>query len=213
MALPTLRVASASGSKARAPMGSRFNSTGAGSGTDAAYGSATRSTVPPRSTHATYHPGGYGISEGLKRARKPYRFRNILTGSLIMGFATSVYFYSISKVRHLRRAVCRARTRSAFGTTLTIPMSRFAFSSCTSWRHRSSKTTFPTSPTSGLLALRPTLLPHPSPPSRITSTRSRHSRLLYKGILQATARLFRVRLRRATSAHRANVFHFEALRW
>ncbi|GAK67399.1 uncharacterized protein PAN0_018c5626 [Moesziomyces antarcticus] len=99
MALPTLRVASASGSVARAPMGSRFNSTGAGSGTDAAYGSATRSTVPPRSTHATYHPGGYGISEGLKRARKPYRFRNILTGSLIMGFATSVYFYSISKVK------------------------------------------------------------------------------------------------------------------
>ncbi|KAJ1024155.1 hypothetical protein NDA16_002994 [Ustilago loliicola] len=96
-ALPSLRTASSS--VARTSMSARFNSTQAGSGPDASYGSATRSTVPPRSTHATYHPDGYGISEGLKRARKPYRFRNILTGSLIMGFATSVYFYSISKVK------------------------------------------------------------------------------------------------------------------
>lgn len=78
-------------------MSARFNSTQAGNGAE--YSSATRSTVPPRSTHATYHPNGYGISEGLKRARKPYRLRNLVTGSLIMGFATSVYFYSISKVR------------------------------------------------------------------------------------------------------------------
>ncbi|SYW80398.1 uncharacterized protein UBRO2_03666 [Ustilago bromivora] len=97
LTLPALRTLS--GSAARTPVLARFNSTQAGSGPDASYGSATRSTVPPRSTHATYHPGGYGISEGLKRARKPYRFRNILTGSLIMGFATSVYFYSISKVK------------------------------------------------------------------------------------------------------------------
>ncbi|TKY87499.1 hypothetical protein EX895_003513 [Sporisorium graminicola] len=82
-----------------APLSPRYNSTQASNGSQASYGSATRSTVPPRSTHATYHPGGYGISEGLKRARKPYRVRNILTGSLIMGFATSVYFYSISKVK------------------------------------------------------------------------------------------------------------------
>ncbi|KAJ9475914.1 Cytochrome c oxidase assembly factor 3 [Pseudozyma hubeiensis] len=88
---------SASGS--RAPMSARFNSTQARSGPNASYGSATQSTVPPRSTHATYHPDGYGISEGLKRARKPYRVRNLITGSLIMGFATSVYFYSISKVK------------------------------------------------------------------------------------------------------------------
>ncbi|SOV09511.1 uncharacterized protein UDID_08569 [Ustilago sp. UG-2017a] len=97
LTLPALRTLS--GSAARTPVLARFNSTQAGSGPDASYGSATRSTVPPRSTHATYHPGGYGISEGLKRARKPYRFRNILTGSLIMGFATSVYFYSISRVK------------------------------------------------------------------------------------------------------------------
>lgn len=97
LALPTLRAASGSTFRTSAP--ARYNSTQAGSGSNASYGSATRSTVPPRSTHATYHPDGYGISEGLKRARKPYRVRNILTGSLIMGFATSVYFYSISKVR------------------------------------------------------------------------------------------------------------------
>lgn len=94
LAFLTLKAASSS----RAPVLARPNSTQAGSGPDASYGSATRSTVPPRSTHATYHPGGYGVSEGLKRARKPYRMRNILTGSLIMGFATGVYFYSISKV-------------------------------------------------------------------------------------------------------------------
>ncbi|KIS65942.1 uncharacterized protein UMAG_12036 [Mycosarcoma maydis] len=95
LALSTLKAASSS----RAPVAARFNSTQAGNGPDASFGSATRSTVPPRSTHATYHPGGYGISQGLKRARKPYRVRNILTGSLIVAFATSVYFYSISKVK------------------------------------------------------------------------------------------------------------------
>ncbi|CBQ71307.1 conserved hypothetical protein [Sporisorium reilianum SRZ2] len=97
LAFSSLRTAS--GSALRAPLSARYNSTQAGDGSRASYGSATRSTVPPRSTHATYHPGGYGISEGLKRARKPYQLRNILTGSLIMGFATSVYFYSISKVK------------------------------------------------------------------------------------------------------------------
>jgi len=83
---------------ARAAGSARYSSTQA-NGRGDPYGAATRSTVPPRSTHETYHPGGYGISEGLKRARKPYRFRNLVTGTLIMGFATSVYFYSISKVR------------------------------------------------------------------------------------------------------------------
>ncbi|SPO30429.1 uncharacterized protein UTRI_06359 [Ustilago trichophora] len=99
LVLPIFKQASTSVARTRTPMSARFNSTQAGSGADSYGSSATRSTVPPRSTHATYHPGGYGISEGLKRARKPYRFRNILTGSLIMGFATSVYFYSISKVK------------------------------------------------------------------------------------------------------------------
>ncbi|KAE8224798.1 hypothetical protein CF319_g2375 [Tilletia indica] len=60
---------------------------------------AQRSTTPPRSTHESYHPGGYGVSEGLKRARRPYFWKNTLTGGLILGFATGVYYYSISKVK------------------------------------------------------------------------------------------------------------------
>ncbi|GAA6057456.1 hypothetical protein JCM3770_000770 [Rhodotorula araucariae] len=51
-----------------------------------------------RQARATYHPGGYGVSEGLKRARRPFRTRNFVTGTLIFGFAASVYFYSIRAV-------------------------------------------------------------------------------------------------------------------
>ncbi|KAK0546375.1 hypothetical protein OC845_004617 [Tilletia horrida] len=58
-----------------------------------------RSTTPPRSTHASYHPDGYGVSEGLKRARRPFFWKNTLTGGAILGFAAGVYFYSISKVK------------------------------------------------------------------------------------------------------------------
>lgn len=119
LVLSTLKTTSRSISGA--PLLPRYNSTQASNGSQASYGSATRSTVPPRSTHATYHPGGYGISEGLKRARKPYRVRNILTGSLIMGFATSVYFYSISKVGILLRSQRHCRFCSYTDTsTLTI---------------------------------------------------------------------------------------------
>ena len=59
---------------------------------------AARSTVPPRATHETYHPDGYGTSEGLKRARKPFAARNAVTGGAILAFAVGVYYYSISKV-------------------------------------------------------------------------------------------------------------------
>lgn len=51
-----------------------------------------------RQARATYHPGGYGVSEGLKRARRPFRTRNFVTGGLITAFAFSVYFYSIRAV-------------------------------------------------------------------------------------------------------------------
>jgi cytochrome c oxidase assembly factor 3 len=44
------------------------------------------SVGPPRSTHATYHPDGYGVSEGLKRARRPFLLRNAVTGGAILGF-------------------------------------------------------------------------------------------------------------------------------
>ncbi|GAA5968025.1 hypothetical protein JCM11641_003705 [Rhodosporidiobolus odoratus] len=51
-----------------------------------------------RAAKATYHPGGYGVSEGLKRARAPFFTRNLITGGLISAFAFSVYFYSIRAV-------------------------------------------------------------------------------------------------------------------
>ena len=51
-----------------------------------------------RQARATYHPGGYGVSEGLKRARRPFRTRNFITGGLITAFAFSVYMYSIRAV-------------------------------------------------------------------------------------------------------------------
>ncbi|GAA5868913.1 hypothetical protein JCM3774_006789 [Rhodotorula dairenensis] len=51
-----------------------------------------------RQARATYHPGGYGVSEGLKRARRPFRTRNFITGGVITAFAFSVYMYSIRAV-------------------------------------------------------------------------------------------------------------------
>ncbi|GAA5822932.1 hypothetical protein JCM11251_004428 [Rhodosporidiobolus azoricus] len=51
-----------------------------------------------RAAKATYHPGGYGVSEGLKRARKPFFTRNLITGSAISAFAIWVYWYSIRAV-------------------------------------------------------------------------------------------------------------------
>lgn len=56
------------------------------------------STVPPTSTHESYHPGGYGVSQGLQRARRPFFVKNIITGGAIMSFAVGVYWYSIAKV-------------------------------------------------------------------------------------------------------------------
>ncbi|POY74316.1 hypothetical protein BMF94_2510 [Rhodotorula taiwanensis] len=56
------------------------------------------SGVSSRQARATYHPGGYGVSEGLKRARRPFRTRNFITGGLITAFAFSVYMYSIRAV-------------------------------------------------------------------------------------------------------------------
>ncbi len=52
-----------------------------------------------RAAKASYHGAtGYQVSEGLKRARRPFRTRNFITGSLITAFAASVYFYSIRAV-------------------------------------------------------------------------------------------------------------------
>ncbi|SGY73489.1 BQ5605_C005g03297 [Microbotryum silenes-dioicae] len=52
-----------------------------------------------RAARATYHPqSGARISEGLARARRPFRTQNAITGALIFGFATAVYLYSIRAV-------------------------------------------------------------------------------------------------------------------
>ncbi len=61
-------------------------------------GQAQRAAVNNRITHESYHPKGYGTSEGLKRARRPYQARNAITGAAILAFAGGVYYYSISKV-------------------------------------------------------------------------------------------------------------------
>ncbi|GAA5929443.1 hypothetical protein JCM1841_004644 [Sporobolomyces salmonicolor] len=55
-------------------------------------------SVSTRAARQTYHPGGYGVSEGLKRARAPFRTKNALVGLSIATFAFSVYFYSIRAV-------------------------------------------------------------------------------------------------------------------
>ncbi|KIM21942.1 hypothetical protein M408DRAFT_333154 [Serendipita vermifera MAFF 305830] len=48
---------------------------------------------------ASYRPKGYGISPGLRRARRPFILVNLLTGSLISLFAVGVWAYSIRAVR------------------------------------------------------------------------------------------------------------------
>ncbi|KAI8048103.1 hypothetical protein BDF22DRAFT_602390, partial [Syncephalis plumigaleata] len=44
-------------------------------------------------------PKGYGFTEALKRARKPYHFRNAALGVGLFGFVTAVYAYSILAVK------------------------------------------------------------------------------------------------------------------
>ena len=53
------------------------------------------------SAHSTYHPGGYGVSEGLKRARRPFVVRNVLVGGTLAVTAVNLYLYSIYKVSSL----------------------------------------------------------------------------------------------------------------
>lgn len=69
---------------------------------------------------ASYHPSGYvcssfsfrrafspllistymqGMSDSLKRARKPFLTRNLLTGGVIVAFATATFWYSIAAVQ------------------------------------------------------------------------------------------------------------------
>ncbi|KZP00133.1 hypothetical protein CALVIDRAFT_595541 [Calocera viscosa TUFC12733] len=47
----------------------------------------------------SYRPHGYGMSNALRRARRPYLMRNTLVGTAISVFAVSVYLYSIRAVK------------------------------------------------------------------------------------------------------------------
>ncbi|KDQ64197.1 hypothetical protein JAAARDRAFT_64093 [Jaapia argillacea MUCL 33604] len=55
--------------------------------------------IPRRVAQRTYRPHVYGMSEGLKRARQPYRVRNAIIGVLIGAFSVGVWAYSISAVK------------------------------------------------------------------------------------------------------------------
>ncbi|GAA6061839.1 hypothetical protein JCM10212_000756 [Sporobolomyces blumeae] len=55
-------------------------------------------SVSTREAKQSYHPRGYGVSEGLKRARRPFRTRNAVVGLALSGFMFSVYLYSIRAV-------------------------------------------------------------------------------------------------------------------
>ncbi|GAA99911.1 uncharacterized protein L969DRAFT_46850 [Mixia osmundae IAM 14324] len=70
---------------------------------------AARQQVPPQldpdsqdryaARRSYFGRSGYSMSQGLQRARAPFRFRNTLTGMALAGFITSVYYYSISAVK------------------------------------------------------------------------------------------------------------------
>ncbi|GAA5941084.1 uncharacterized protein JCM15063_000643 [Sporobolomyces koalae] len=55
-------------------------------------------SISTREAKQSYHPKGYGVSEGLKRARAPFRTRNAIVGLALSGFMFSVYLYSIRAV-------------------------------------------------------------------------------------------------------------------
>ncbi|KAM0749252.1 hypothetical protein T439DRAFT_326983 [Meredithblackwellia eburnea MCA 4105] len=52
-----------------------------------------------RKAQGTYHPGGSRMSEGLARARRPFRTKNAITATLISSFVLGVYFWSIRSVK------------------------------------------------------------------------------------------------------------------
>ncbi|OBZ70503.1 hypothetical protein A0H81_09686 [Grifola frondosa] len=55
--------------------------------------------VSRRDAQASYRPYNSLMSEGLKRARAPFRLRNALTGVLLTTFTVGVWAYSIGAVK------------------------------------------------------------------------------------------------------------------
>ncbi|KAG6820685.1 hypothetical protein H0H93_013203 [Arthromyces matolae] len=55
--------------------------------------------IDQKTVNASYRPKAGAMSEGLKRARAPYRVRNAVTGLALGAFAVGVWAYSISAVK------------------------------------------------------------------------------------------------------------------
>ncbi|KAI0080863.1 hypothetical protein K474DRAFT_1657360 [Panus rudis PR-1116 ss-1] len=55
--------------------------------------------VDRKTVNQSYRPKSNEMSEGLKRARAPFRFRNAITGVILASFAVGVWAYSISAVK------------------------------------------------------------------------------------------------------------------
>ena len=51
-----------------------------------------------RAAQATYHPGGYGVSQGMRRARQRYNVSNFFMIMALFGVIGGIYAYSILAV-------------------------------------------------------------------------------------------------------------------
>lgn len=51
-----------------------------------------------RAAQATYHPGGYGVSEGMRRARQRYNVSNFFMIAALFSAVSGIYAYSILAV-------------------------------------------------------------------------------------------------------------------
>lgn len=51
-----------------------------------------------RAAQATYHPGGYGVSQGMRRARQRYNVSNFFMVTALFGVIGGIYAYSILAV-------------------------------------------------------------------------------------------------------------------
>lgn len=51
-----------------------------------------------RAAQATYHPGGYGVSQGMRRARQRYNVSNFFMIAALFGAVGGIYAYSILAV-------------------------------------------------------------------------------------------------------------------
>ncbi|GAA5905076.1 uncharacterized protein JCM6883_004958 [Sporobolomyces salmoneus] len=81
-------------------------------------------SISTREAKQSYHPKGYGVSEGLKRARAPFRTRNAIVGLGLSGFMFSVYLYSIRAVAQDDFADLQPPTEEQRRNTISIEEER-----------------------------------------------------------------------------------------